>query len=269
MSAYQLPERPFHVEKLDWPSFVRRFRRRFDQGDAVTILGGPESGKTHLGILIAEMRTYTFFMATKPRDPLVAALARRRWAVSTTLEPVAQNVEVTDGEGKPVYNPDGTRKLEPLYPRYVFWPAPTPVQAPSLEEESEFIRAEVQRALVLLKQLGSWCVILDETNYLTDTLSMRKDLSQFWHIARTNLLTVLAHAQRPSWIPRAALDNPNHFFIFQASDRQELQRLGEVTGGLDWRPMAEEIASLNWKRHEFLYVSSKDRIAFRSIAPPW
>jgi hypothetical protein len=98
---------------------------------------------------------------------------------------------------------------------------------------------------------------------------MRRELSELWHTARTNRVTVIANAQRPSWIPRAALDNPGHFFIFQASDQQELKRLGEITGGLDWRPVAEEIASLNWKRHEFLYVSSKDRVFIRSIAAPW
>lgn len=244
--------------------------RRFDQGDQVTILGGPESGKTHLGVLIAEMRRYSFFVATKPRDALIVKLHERGWTISSTLEPMEQMYQPHDpATGKPAVNPDGSARLEPVYPRFVFWPQPIPAERATLRQQADFKRAAIEAALVRLQRHGSYAVLLDETNYITDTLGMRRDLSELWHVSRTNLLTIIANAQRPSWVPRAALDNPGHFFIFQASDQQELRRLGEITGGLDWKPLAEEIASLRWNRHEFLYVGTRDRVLLRSAAPPW
>lgn len=265
-----LPVRPHKpAERLDWPHFRRRFLSRFQQGDLVTILGPPESGKTHLAVLVAEMRRYSFFMATKPRDPLIGKLAARGWTISSTLDPMEQMYEVTDEHQRPVKNPDGSQRLEPLYPRFVYWPMPLPAERATLESQADYKRAAVQAALVTLERHGSYAVILDETNYLTDTLRLRRDLSELWHVSRTNLLTVIANAQRPSWVPRAALDNPGHFFLFQAADQQELKRLGEITGGLDWRPIAEEITTLRWKQNEFLYVAPRDRVMLRSSAPPW
>jgi hypothetical protein len=257
------------VPRLDWPGFRERFRRRFSQGDLVTILGGPEAGKTHLAILIAEMRGLAFFMATKPRDPLIIRLQQRGWTISSTLEPFEQVVEVTDEHGRPLKNPDGSTRTWPLYPHFVYWPQPEPAERATLEQQADFKAAAVRAALTRIQFKGSYAVVLDETNYLTDTLRLRRELSELWHTSRTNLVSVIANAQRPSWVPRAALDNPAHFFLFQASDREELKRLGEITGGLDWRPIADEIASLRWRSHEFLYVNTRDRLFLRACAPPW
>jgi hypothetical protein len=269
MASRPIPRSAPPAERLPWPTFRRRFISRFDQGDLVTILGGPESGKTHLAVLVAEMRKYGFFMATKPRDPLIAKLHARGWTVSSTLDPMEQMLEVTDERGRPVLNPDGTRKLEPVYPRFVYWPQPVPAPNVTLAQQADLKAAAVQAALVVLQRHGSYTVVLDETNYLTDTLRLRRELSELWHVSRTNMLTVIANAQRPSWVPRAALDNPGHFFIFQASDQQELRRLGEITGGLDWRPIAEEITTLRWNQNEFLYIAPRERLMLRSSAPPW
>lgn len=252
-------DEPLDVARIPWPAFMRRFRHRFKQGDQITILGGPDAGKTHLAVLLAEVRDFTFFIATKPRDPLILEMVKRRWTVSSTLEPAEQLIS---DENDPRY---GT----PVYPRYVFWPQPLPDPNATLVQDSLQKAGAVQAALVVIKRHGSWCVLIDELNYLSQTLRLRDDLSELYHTARSNKVSIIGAGQRPSWIPRAAVDNPGHLFIFQAGDREELRRLGEIAGGLEWRPLAEAIATLRWRKHEFLYVGVRDRVVLISAAPPW
>lgn len=263
-------EPTFSVEKLPWPDFRRRFSRLFLQGHQIVILGGPDAGKTHLGVLLAEIRSFTFMVVTKPRDPLIPLMATRGWAVSDTLEPAAQLIYVTDDKGNPVIDPQtGVQMVRPLYPRFVYWPQPIPDPNLTLRQDALLKAAQIQAALALIKRNGSWCLLVDELNYLSQTLGLRDDLAELYHTARSNKVSVVGAAQRPSWIPRAAVDNPSHIFVFQAGDRDELRRLGEITGGLSYKEMAEEIADLSWQGHEFLYVNPHRRIAYRSAAPPW
>lgn len=258
MSAAAQDER-IEIPRLDWPDFRRRFARLFLQGHQIIILGGPDAGKTHLAVLLAEIRSFSFMIVTKPRDPLIAQMLERGWTISSTLEPATQLI--TD-EDSPRY---GT----PLYPRFVYWPEPLPNPKLTLRQDSLLKASKIQAALMVIKQHGSWCVLIDELNYLSQTLGLRDDLAELYHISRSNAVSIVGGAQRPSWVPRAAVDNPSHIFIFQAGDREELKRLGEIAGGLAWKPIAEEIAELDWQRHEFLYVNPHRRIAMRSIAPPW
>ena len=260
MSAAELqPEETLEVPRLDWPAFRRTFARRFKQGHQIIILGGPDAGKTHLAVLLAEIRAYTFMIVTKPRDEIVGRMIDRGWTISSTLEPAAQLI--TD-EDSPNY---GT----PLYPRFVYWPQPLPDPDTTLRDDAIKKAAQIQAAFMLIKRHGSWCVLIDELNYLSQTLGLRDDLAEMYHIARSNYVSLVGAAQRPSWVPRAAVDNPSHVFIFHAGDREELRRLGEIAGGLEWKAIAEEIADLDWRKHEFLYVNPHERVTFRSAAPPW
>ena len=263
-------EPTFSVEKLDWPGFRRRFARLFLQGHQVVLLGGPDAGKTHLAILLAEIRAFSFMVVTKPRDPLIPLMTTRGWAVSDSLEPAAQLVYVTDDRGNAVIDPQtGQQMVRPVYPRFVYWPQPFPDPDLTLRQDALVKSAQIQAALALVKRHGSWCLLVDELNYLSQTLGLRDDLAELYHTARSNKISIIGAAQRPSWVPRAAVDNPSHIFVFQAGDRDELRRLGEITGGLSYKEMAQEISTLNWQGHEFLYVNPHRRLAYRSAAPPW
>lgn len=263
-------QQTFQVDKLQWPEFRRRFARLFKQGHQIILLGGPDAGKTHLAVLLAEIRRFTFMIVTKPRDQLIPAMAERGWAISNSLEPAAQLIYVTDDRGNPVIDPrTGAQEVRPVFPRFVYWPQPLPDPRLTLRQDAIMKATQIEAALMMIKTHGSWCVVVDELNYLSQTLGLRDDLAEMYHTARSNFVSIVGAAQRPSWVPRAAVDNPSHIFVFQAGDRDELRRLGEITGGLSSRQMAEEISTLNWSKHEFLYVNPHRRVAMRSSAPPW
>ena len=263
-------EEPEPIPKLPWPDFRRRFSRLFQQGHQIVLLGGPDAGKTHLAVLLAEMRSYSFMIVTKPRDALIPVMAARGWAISTSLAPAEQLIEVTDEKGNPVIDPrTGQPTVRPLYPRFVYWPQPLPDPRLTLRQDSLLKSAQIQAALMVIKRHGSWCLLIDELNYLSQTLGLRDDLAEAYHTARSNLVSIVGAAQRPSWVPRAAVDNPSHIFIFQAGDREEIRRLAEIGGGLNWRNIGETIGDLDWQAHEFLYANPHRRLFFRSAAPPW
>lgn len=264
---YELRQRQaeaLEAERLPWESFLERFRRRFHQGDYVTIFGGPNAGKTHLAVLVSEQRALSFFLALKPRDQLIGRLASRGWTVSSTLEPMNQWVE-----RKRTRNGEEWKEEWPLYPRYVYWPLAVPPTTMTLDEVSDVKAAASEASMIQILNQGSWAVVWDESNYMTDTLRLRRQMSEFWYSARSNLVSVIACAQRPAYIPRVAYTSPHHIFIFQAAEREDQKRLGEIVGGMEWQPLAAAIASLNWRKHEFLYVAPHDRSAFISACPPW
>ena len=252
------------VEKLPWDRFRERFARRFHQGDYVSIFGGPNAGKTHLAVLVAEHRALSFFLALKPRDTLIGRLASRGWTISSSLEAMNQLVERKRER-------DGVTVKEewPLYPRYVYWPLAVPSMDFTLDQIADIKSRAAEESMVLLLNHGSWAVVWDEANYMADTLRLRRQMSEFWYSARSNLVSVIACAQRPAYIPRVAYTSPHHLFIFQATEREDQKRLAEIVGGMEWQALAAAIGSLNWRGHEFLYVAPHDRTAFISACPPW
>ena len=71
-------EAPF----LDWPAMFAHLRSEFRQGDHVAVLGPTGTGKTHIALELAELRSYVLIVACKPRDPLIDdAIARGYYLV--------------------------------------------------------------------------------------------------------------------------------------------------------------------------------------------
>lgn len=261
----QTEEETLDAPLLDWPDFRRRFRRLFEQGHQIIILGGPDAGKTHLAVLLAEIRDFDFMIVTKPRDPIIGEMVRRGWTISSSLEQAEALVPIDEHNPPPPRGRGGT----PLYPRFVYWPQPVPDPNLTLKQDSLLKSAQIQAALMVIKRHGSWCLLIDELNYLSQTLGLRDDLAEQYHTARSNKVSIIGAAQRPSWVPRAAVDNPSHIFIFQAGDREEIRRLGEIGAGLNAKAAAKVIGDLDWQAHQFLYCNPHRRLYFRSAAPPW
>src|SRR5438034_912004 len=65
---------------VPWEWLYGYLRRRFRQGDHVAIIGPTGTGKTHLALEVAELRSYVIVVACKPDDPLITdAVARGYW----------------------------------------------------------------------------------------------------------------------------------------------------------------------------------------------
>jgi len=238
----RLSKRPSQtVSLVPWRKFFPLFKREFAQGQHVTILGPTGSGKTTLAIEVAEIREYSMFLATKPRDPLINQLKRRGWAIQEQLE-----VKIRDNG-------------EPMEHRIVYWPHfDTP--GLSIREKRIAQALAIQHALDYVFDAGSWAVVGDEVLWLTEQLRLNPELEAYWYQGRTSDISLICCSQRPAWIPRAAYSQSSHLFFFHTADREDQKRMGDITG-VDVDVVRYETAQLG--KHEFLYVNPHEHVVLR------
>lgn len=241
---------------VPWSTVHGHLAREFKQGDHVAILGPTGSGKTHIGFDVLDFRTYSIVIACKPRDDLVEeAIGRGYWLIPT------DHLEVPYVDGRP------------LHPRVIYWPrlsdrAQAKIEpAALLAAERSHQRPRVGAAIGYVRRNGHWAVMIDEGTWVCRDLGMQRDIDAALFTFRTMRSSVVVLGQRPSWMGRYVLSQPTHLFLFNTNDGDDRKALGDVSG-VDSKLVAALIERLDFDRHEVLYVDTRRRLMFRTIAPP-
>lgn len=247
-------EAPF----VAWPEMFRHLQSQFLQGDHVAILGPTGTGKTHMALAIAEIRSYVMILACKPKDPLVDDATRKGyWLVP------GNKLEIPYAEGRP------------LHKRVVYWPRlpDTPRHQPAIPNH-HLLTAEraVQKplaagALGYVRKNGHWCLVIDEGTYVCRDLGLQRDIDSALTQFRTLNASVVVLGQRPAWMGRYVLSQPTHLFIFQTSNGDDLKSLGDISG-TDTRVVQHLVRNLDATAHHALYINTRERVMFRTVAPP-
>lgn len=272
--GYRRPRgaRPVDVEAeapfLPWPELEAYLRApdplskgsppqpRFAQGDHVAIIGPTGTGKTHMALAIAEIRAYVLLIACKPKDPLVDdALRKGYWLVPT------RELEIPYVDARP------------LHTRVVYWPRLSdratrklpPAQL--LKAEKAMQKPAVAGAIGYVRRDGHWCLILDEGTWICRDLNLQRDVDSALFSFRTMRSSVIVLGQRPSWMGRYVLSQPTHLFLFQTSDANDRKALGDISA-VDTRVVQEIVQRLSHTKHEALYLNTRTREMFRTVAPP-
>lgn len=241
--------------EVSWASLYAYLRAEFKQGDHVAIIGPTGSGKTHVAFPVAEIRSYVLLVACKPKDPLVEDAIKRGYWLNQTDE-----VEIPYVDGRP------------LHSKVIYWPrlgdkarAKIP-QAQVLAAEKRHQRPRVGSAIGYVRNEGHWSILIDEGTWVCRDLGLQRDIDSALFQFRSLNSSVIILGQRPSWMGRYVLSSPTHLFLFSTNDGDDRKALGDVSG-VDSRLVAELVAQLDYSRHEFLYVDTRQRRMFRSIAP--
>jgi hypothetical protein len=228
----------------------------FEQGDHVALLGPTGTGKTHMALSIAEIRTYVLVVATKPRDPLVDDTIKRGYYLIPS-----RKLEVPYVDNRP------------LHPRVVYWPRLSSQESKQLTDPQR-IRARkamqkpaVQGALGYVDFNGHWCIILDEGTWIYKDLRLGDDIDSALNQWRTNKASIIILGQRPAWMGRYVLSQPTHVFLFQTSNIDDAKSLGNITGA-NTKLVKELVQQLDHGSHEALYINTRTREMFRTVAPP-
>lgn len=238
-----------------WGELYRYLRREFEQGDHVAVIGPTGSGKTHIALEVAEIRSYVILVALKPRDPLIDDAMRRGYHLvpGNRLE-----IEYVDNK--------------PLHRRIVYWPRLSgraqqalPAEA-LLAAEKEIQKPAVRGAIGYVRRKGHWALILDEGTWICRDLNLQREVDSALFQFRTMKSSVIILGQRPSWMGRYVLSSPTHLFLFSTNDTNDRKALGEISG-VDTKLVQEIVGRLDFRRHEFLYINTRTRQMFRSIAP--
>jgi hypothetical protein len=238
---------------MSWEALRSRLVRDWQPGQHVTLVGPTGSGKTHLALMLLELCRYRLVLATKRQDPLVGQLRADGFQITGDLK----EIQWTLGEG-------GIK--EPLQKRVVFWP--TFPEKMSTKQRLAAQAALMARAIDWADKTGGWAVLVDETILMHDNLRLERELSAMWYQGRTQGLSVIACAQRPSRVPRLAWTQADYFFIWSTQDKTDLDSLRDISAGIPKELIEDAVKSLDWDRHEALFVSVRDRELARVVAPP-
>ncbi len=120
-----------------------------------------------------------------------------------------------------------------------------------LDPPYEMKRFEFARAIAKAWDEGGWTVYFDEAYYVQHTLGLEASMIKLLTQGRSNHISVVLGVQRPAWVTRFALSEPDHVFCFHMGDKRDLKTLGEAISS----ELEEVVPTL--KQYEFAYHNKR------------
>lgn len=217
---------------VEWSRLLRDLQRKWGIGEHVAVVGPTGVGKTTMLARILPIRRYVVVFVTKVHDDTISRDFRSYDRISSWPPKVYQD-------------------------RVLLWPKP----GKTIRETIGIQRDTFRNALDAIFLDRQWCVVFDEQHYLCRTLGLDTENAMFQHQGRSSGLSVVNGTQRPAWVPVVTYSAATHAFIWRTTFREDMKRLGDL-GGIDSRELQREMLSL--RKHEFVYVNTREGIAVRS-----
>jgi len=235
---------------VEWPILEKKLKAEWKPGDHVTLIGPTGSGKTHMGLALAKICKYSLVIATKRRDPLLESLIKQHVVISDPKQ-IEDMAKTMDGV--------------PVNRRLMFWPKFS--NKVSNEDRIKLQAEYIKFALDWAEKSENWCILCDELMWVSRNLRLERELEAVWFQGRTQGISLVGAAQRPTHVPRLAYSQATYFFIWQTADRQDLERLRDISAGFPRGMIDRGVMQLDWAKHECLFVDTKKREICKTIGP--
>src|ERR1051325_9845559 len=115
------------------------------------------------------------------------------------------------------------------------------------------------------RNTSRWCsMVWDEFWMMCSILGMEREARIMLQQARSNDISFVIGAQRPSRIPLEVFDQTTHLFFWRDNDEANLKRMG----GIGWMS-ANEIRYFvaNLQQYQVLYLNTRRGWMYRTTAP--
>jgi hypothetical protein len=242
------------VQHIPWPTLQRHLAANWKPGQCTTIIGPRGTGKTHICLELAEMNPYVLILATKRTDPLISALNRDGYHVTDDLAQVLWTAD-----------PDHPERQKPLHSKIVYWPRfPDSV---TQKQRLALQSAKMREAIGWVDKTGKWTVIIDETMWMVESLKLETEIKEMYFQGRTQGVSVIANAQRPTHVPRLAFSSADYLFLAKTGDRRDLINLREISTGIPSEIIESGLMQLDRTKHEFLFVDANKDCVGIVVAP--
>lgn len=195
------------------------------------------------------MSPYVLVLATKRKDPLITKLQRDGYLVTGDLNEILWTHD------------DG-----PVRRKVVYWPR-FPEDVP--EKKRLLMQAEAMRnAMAWADKTGKWTVVIDETMWMAESLKLEQEMKALWFQGRTQGVSVIANAQRPTHVPRLAFSSADYLFLAKTTDKRDVDNLREISAAIPKEVIESGLRQLSKEKHEFLFVDCKRDAVGIVVAPP-
>lgn len=203
------------VEGMPWDEFQEWFRKRWQPGQHVALIGPTGTGKSTLMVGILPMRKYVLALDPKGGDSTLSKLEAHGFEHSEW--PPSKAIRKRIEEDKPVRLIIGGRL--------------------KTADELPKLRKQLGQALTDAFNERGWTVYIDELQIAADRrmMNLMTPIERNLIAARDRKVSMVGSFQRPAYVPRAASEMSTWFVVFYTRDRDVVRRIAEMAG----RPTAE------------------------------